>query len=110
MVVVFAVAEGDVRLVDCNVEHSGEEERYILEELGITASLLNTLQLSIGLVSLLAQATSGCLGLRGAAGHLARLLTYQLLDVAIHGIVNNRNLGGHLERLGGIKNLRRKRL
>lgn len=110
MVVVFAVAEGDVRLVDCDEEQREEEERYILEELGITASLLNTLQLSIGLVLLLAQAVSDCLSWRGAAGHLAQFLAYQLLDVAVHGIVNNRNLGSHLERLRGIKNLRLKRL
>jgi len=43
-----------------------------LEELGITASLLDTLQLSIG----------------------------HLLDVAVHGVVHNRDLGSHLERIG----------
>lgn len=40
-----------------------------LEELGVTTSLLDTLQLSIG----------------------------QLLDVAVHGVVDNCNLGRHLE-------------
>ena len=27
------------------------------------------------------------------------LSTYQLLDVAVHGVVDNRNLGRHLEEL-----------
>jgi hypothetical protein len=30
-----------------------------------------------------------------------KLSTYQLLDVAVHGVVYNRDLGSHLERIEG---------
>jgi hypothetical protein len=53
-----------------------ERGLYILEDRGVTASVPDALQLSIG----------------------------QLLDVAVHRVVNDCNLGRHLEGFGVSKN------
>ena len=65
---------------------------HILEELDISASLLDTLQLSIGLLLISFELKERSdIGLTAGKPH-----THQCLDVAIHRVVNDCDLGSHV--------------
>ena len=99
--VAFANAIASRKIIVLRIWRRG----YILEELGVTTSLLDTLQLSIGLSMPVSR--SSRLTRNQSSGEPFRnqlqlpisttIATYHLLDVAVHGVVNDRDLGSHLE-------------